>query len=303
MLTANLTATHADPNPGDLPTLVVSLGGEYAKLSFPCHPGRRIKPPPRGPIRAFTPAARRRLMDRTAQIDRTQVKRLPLFITLTYPACWPTSTAECKRHLDTFWKRLVRKYPNASAIWKLEYQARGAPHYHLLVWGVDFVPHTQVAFDWWQVVGTGDAAHLAAGTETKRVRSWRGVAYYAAKYLGKVGGEAPVGKPGRFWGVLNRAHLPTRLLVCYVAWRAAYRLRRVLWRRAASKGFPARRRAAWQGVRTYYAGERLLELVTATINQDSIATKLHTHVSPGDTPIERSATRRANLTHRPNWPV
>lgn len=268
MDTANLTTTHADPEPGDLPTLIVSLGGQYCKLALPCHPGRLIKPPKRGPIRSFTPEARRRLMDRTAQIDRAQVKRLPLFVTLTYPAVYPTDMVECKRHLDTFWKRLVRRYPHAAAIWKLEYQARGAAHFHLLIWGVGFIPSRQVAHDWWEVVGSGDTDHLQAGTEVKRVRSWRGVSYYAAKYLGKVGGEGATGRPGRFWGVLNRAHLPVRLLVCFLAWRAAYQLRRVLWKRAARRGFTTKRRAAWQGVRSFYDSTEVLALTTAIVSQN-----------------------------------
>jgi hypothetical protein len=57
-----------------------------------------------------------------------------------------------KNHLELFFKRLKRRFPQSCAIWKLEFQTRKsganqgkiAPHFHLLLWGVpwefDFQP-------------------------------------------------------------------------------------------------------------------------------------------------------------------
>lgn len=60
----------------------------------------------------------------------------PAMMTLTYPgdylAVAPTWEAS-KAHLQRFRKRLERKYGPQAAVWKLESQRRGAPHYHLFV--------------------------------------------------------------------------------------------------------------------------------------------------------------------------
>lgn len=265
MLTVNLAPTHSDPEPGDLAEVHMALGGHWGKIRIPCHPGRTGPPAHRGPIKTFTRAARSRLIDRLAQIDREAVRELPLFITLTYPATWPSDTGVTKRHLQAFCKRLLRRHQHASIVWKLEYQARGAPHYHLLVWGVPFLPLRQVARDWYEIVGSGAANHLRAGTRIERVQSWRGVAYYAAKYLGKVSGEIADQSPGRFWGIINEEYLPVRLLVCLVSWRAAYWLRRVGWAMLRRRGYRTTHTAAWCGLRLFLGDGDLTRLLNAAI--------------------------------------
>lgn len=162
----------------------------------------------RGAISGFSKWSRRRLLRLLGMVRKDAP--LPLFITLTYPATFP-SAAQSKRDLDAFLKRLARAYPAASAIWRLEAQKRGAPHYHLLVWGTGFVPHQWVAQSWYDVVGSGDEKHLAAGTRVERVRSWRGVWSYTSKYIAKasIPPDSELWKnPGRFWGIHNRAALP-----------------------------------------------------------------------------------------------
>lgn len=248
----------------DCPRVTVALGGRWAKVKLPGTPAREHGYAPRGPITRFSKAARKRLIDLFAQIDRTAVEFLPLFITLTYPAEWPSETSTCKRHLDTFCKRLIRSYPHASIVWKMEYQARGAPHFHLLVWNVFYIRHAEIARDWYETVGSNVAAHLAAGTRVERVRSWHGVVYYAAKYLGKVGEAVPDAKPGRFWGIYGRAYLPVRLLVRALGWVQAYQLRRTLWAVAAHRNYRPRWRTRYTGVTAYVDWELMLRLIGAT---------------------------------------
>lgn len=66
------------------------------------------------------------------------------------------------------------------------------------------------AVNWYEVVGSGEPRHLAAGTRVEAVRSVRGVMAYASKYLAKVEDDpAPEYESiGRCWGIMGREHLP-----------------------------------------------------------------------------------------------
>ena len=195
-------------------------GSDYVKVQVfkDVHPPVQVGSV-RGEISQFSRESRKRMLDTLCQLRSDAI--LPQFITLTYPKEFPHDSAEWKRHLDNFWKRIIRLYPQASAVWKLEPQDRSAPHYHLLAYGFPFtrVFKRLVSRIWYDVVGSGDIKHLRAGTEVEPIRSLRGVKAYASKrYMGKelssdvlrVCAETVSGwsNPGRFWGVLNRAFLP-----------------------------------------------------------------------------------------------
>ena len=171
----------------------------------------------RGKIATFTKKSSKRLMNTLAKVLRHV---MPCFATLTYPAVYSDDPKVWKRHIDNFLKRLIRKFPNASGVYKLEPQKRGAPHFHLLIWGVFlwdlmvFVPQA-----WYEVVGSGDIKHLLfhqglvkdkKGKWNKhcvsQVESQRGVFWYASKYMSKeVSGFENV---GRWWGVFQRGKMP-----------------------------------------------------------------------------------------------
>jgi hypothetical protein len=164
----------------------------------------------RGAVKTFSRSSRRRLMRTLA---RTKRSNMPIFVTLTYPAIFPEDPQEWKRHLKNFFARLGRQFPGAAGVWKLEPQKRGAPHYHLLIWGVDYVDlRFWVPRAWYEVVGSDDKKHLAAGTRVEELRSWNGVMSYASKYLGKVDKAASCAElwqaAGRYWGVFQRENMP-----------------------------------------------------------------------------------------------
>lgn len=170
----------------------------------------------RGGINGFSNNSRRRLLELIATVRRDS--ELPSFVTLTYPANFPT-VKKSKRDLKIFLQRLERKFPEIGVIWKLEPQERGAPHFHLLAWGVESsVLLTFVVQTWYEVAGDGDENHfkfhlgLLHGSVpcVSKVRSFKGVWAYAAKYLGKTFQVAGWSETwtGRFWGVLNRENIP-----------------------------------------------------------------------------------------------
>jgi hypothetical protein len=76
-----------------------------------------------------------------------------VFITLTYPDDFPCDGKETKTHLNAFLQYLRRK--EIKYVWVLEFQARGAPHYHIIA--SDFIPKEELANSWYQIVGSGDA--------------------------------------------------------------------------------------------------------------------------------------------------
>lgn len=155
----------------------------------------------RGAAHGFTRKSRKRFLQLVASLSHAV---LPLFVTLTYPARWPDEWNFWKSHLQTLWKRMLYEWPKASAVWKLEPQKRGAPDFHLIVWGIPFLPKEWLARAWFEVVGSKEAAHLAAGTSVERARSFRGVMCYAGKEV-PWKRSFPACWLGLGWPVLRRA--------------------------------------------------------------------------------------------------
>lgn len=162
----------------------------------------------------FSRASRRRLMYR---LCKTRKDLLPMFVTLTYPAEYPTP-GESKRDFSNFCKRLKRRFRCAGWIWKLELQSRGAPHYHLLVWGLGSIDKTLAEYEvpkmWYEIAGHGDENHLKfhlgllPGSRkcVEPLRSAKGAVFYAAKYMGK--DVASSQHAGRWWGVRYAECIP-----------------------------------------------------------------------------------------------
>lgn len=138
------------------------------------------------------------------------------FLTLTYPSEYP-AVAVTKRHRLALFKRLYRLCPNVAIVWKLEPQKRGAPHYHLCVFGLaqrgrsrrKWLQHMRgwLAGAWYDIVGSGDIKHYRAGTQFDEVRNYRHAKSYVGKYLGKDQHELLDERPGRFWGHWGKLEL------------------------------------------------------------------------------------------------
>jgi len=210
-------------------------------------PYERERESKRGLIGGFSIKARGRLMNLCARIRRDAPA---LFVTLTYPHTWPADPKVWKRDLDAFGKWLRRQFPGCSAIWKLEPQQRGAPHYHLLVWGIPYLHHTLLARRWFEIVGSDDTAHQAAGTRVEAVRSRNGVMRYASKlYMGKDFAMPPGWeKVGRFWGAIGRADLPVSRCGTFLEKKdTIHRFRRCV-----------RRYLRWKGIRRRGCGSMRL---------------------------------------------
>lgn len=130
-----------------------------------------------------------------------------VMITLTYPRVWP-GMERSKEDLRRFLRWLMEPAPGRSTwnkpgcvIWVCEWQARGAPHYHLICTDPTWIPHSVIARQWRSATLGG--ASLAAGTRIERLRSGSAdLAWYLSKEMSKKGQKtlASRGWTGAAWG-------------------------------------------------------------------------------------------------------
>ena len=99
-------------------------------------------PPSRREVTGWSRKSRTNMVRSLCELDYSPLFDGPDFrplamITLTYPGDWLTvapNGKEAKRHLAAFRRRYERAWGEPlAAVWKLEFQRRGAPHYHLLM--------------------------------------------------------------------------------------------------------------------------------------------------------------------------
>ena len=179
--------------------------------------GRKYKRPYTGGIRSrirsFSAKSRVRLMRFMARLKMSGVRAT--FMTLTFRG-YP-SNAMAKKALHAFLQRVVRKFPEASAVWRVEYQKRGSLHFHLLWFNMPYWDWKEVLAAWKSCSG-----QPVARIDIQLIRSRKGVMYYVSKYIAKVdkghrktffisppylhGGRK--WRKGRFWGYHNKKLLP-----------------------------------------------------------------------------------------------
>ena len=183
---------------------------------------------PRKACIAWSDKSRAKMLERFSTLDFTPFadeSSIIAFLTLTYPADWitvaPTSES-AKRHLLMLRKRFEREFSRPFfALWKMEFQKRGAPHFHLLApipKGGDF--KVWLSTVWSEIVNHPDeserAKHLLAGTGVDKAKgisadTAQRISYYFSKHSSANKGPKEYqntppeewvrsGSVGRFWG-------------------------------------------------------------------------------------------------------
>ncbi len=177
----------------------------------PREPRRDTKP--RGRITVWSSSSRGRCKRFLGTLRREELARA-LVVTLTYPAEFPAPDDHdvYKDHLHTFQIYLKRKWPACAHIWKLEFQSRGAAHYHLILFGLHAVElevvRGWVRETWYRIAHNGDKHQGKAGTQVDPIKSVGGAVSYLVKYLSKEDQTMPGNFSGRYWGVHNQRCLP-----------------------------------------------------------------------------------------------
>ena len=156
----------------------------------------------RGKIVGFSAASARRLL-----FNARNFPGLAVMVTLTYPAEFPVGGRVVMDH----WRRMrqwFHRQGHSTGLWFKEFQARGAPHFHIFLTGR--VDKSAVATAWYAIVGSDDPRHLYAGTRTEALRNLDAAGAYAAKYAAKsLQKDVPDGfaNVGRFWGMWGKPEI------------------------------------------------------------------------------------------------
>ncbi len=151
-------------------------------------------------VQGFSEDSRRRML-----FTFRNVVGLRVLLTLTYPGkqeLVPTDGKVVKAHWDAMRRWLV--HHGVRGAWCLEFQIRGAVHFHVFLTGE--IPMEKVAKAWNRIAGQNDPDHLKAGTRIEALREVHAAGAYAAKYLKKQEQkEVPEGfsDVGRFWGLFG----------------------------------------------------------------------------------------------------
>jgi len=131
---AGLSKSHIGPSA----TVTFHIGGSlvrfesHEQFDFVNEPATG---PKRSEIKEFSEKSRQRLRLSLAKVDQRKCGS-PIFGTLTYPAEFPIDSETFKRHLKIFSQRFLRAFPYAGFHWKLEFQTRGAAHFHPIFWNL-----------------------------------------------------------------------------------------------------------------------------------------------------------------------
>jgi hypothetical protein len=185
------------------------------------------------------------MLDVINAIDRQKVNPGDLlFVTLTYPAEFPTARAS-KVDLSTWLKRFERQFGPRWMLWKIEAQRRGAPHYHLLIRAPEAQHDLQAwirwtAQTWHEIAGGGDPKHLRLALGECRgskpcvevAREWKCVGAYACKYMAKLPPQHEQSESwqhaGKWWGQRRADLAPVKIVEQKLTRPEAVKLRRLM---------------------------------------------------------------------------
>lgn len=173
----------------------------------------------RGRVDVFSKQSRMRMLRMLARLHPPANKGYRhrcVFVTLTTRAI--LHPREAKEHLRAFLKRLERKFPRIALVWRMEYQKRGAPHFHLIIYNVPFIDKRYIQEVWGDIVGQSKPF-----TRIESIKTYKHLISYVSKYAGKVdvvgfnNGAYQAENPGsvyanesagRVWGWFKKELLP-----------------------------------------------------------------------------------------------
>jgi hypothetical protein len=160
----------------------------------------------RGAIRKLSSKSRQRL---ALVVNETSVD-FKSILTLTYPKEFPGDGKRVKQDLRFMLTRLERNFPCLGFLWILEFQERGAPHFHILLDCVpDNIDRYYVAQEWaYRVAAKREEQDKvffqhARKEHFEEIRSKNGAKNYMTKYaLKPYQKKVPLEylSTGRFWG-------------------------------------------------------------------------------------------------------
>jgi hypothetical protein len=171
----------------------------------------------RGGVATFSARSRRRLMQLLASLHWADLGP-GVFVTLTYHHGWRADAATLKSHLKAWLQWHRDQELELYYIWRLEWQRRGAIHYHVMMWpkkgsGMFIAPEyiSRARAAWHRIADPTSMAHESLGLHCIPITCYRQAAAYVSKYVAKEQPETCQGYEGRRWGCSDT--LPTRAII------------------------------------------------------------------------------------------
>lgn len=190
----------------DMQFVEIAVGGHWARIAnkridaYTTEDADKYKNrKPRTTIKRFSSSARRRMLIDMSQINMNKVDTAScLFITLTAPSSgWREIPGKrWKERLNNFLTQLRKKYSKSRlcGYWRMEFQERGAVHFHIITYNVSYIEHSWVSEKWSTICreNISDAEyikHFQAGTEVQRAKNFDAIKDYFNKTLAYVAKE------------------------------------------------------------------------------------------------------------------
>jgi len=203
------------------PHVKIEAQGRLLKVTAHGGDHERLLSCKRGKVLTFSVGSRMRLLRKFARLEVVEgdgYRSKVSFLTLT--ARRHLHPRVIKRFAQRLFKRISRKYPRLSIVWRLEFQRRGAPHLHCVLFNAPWVDRAWVVAAWGELIGQVNPV-----VDIRRVKSSRQLVSYVSKYVAKIGDSslldigtknaAEYGRwdgmeagAGRVWGVWNADCLP-----------------------------------------------------------------------------------------------
>lgn len=154
-------------------------------------------------IKGISQRSRNRLIRFLSTINRPDPG---WFVTLTYRH-WIDDFQLWKRHLNRFLTALRWRYASSTGVWRLEFQSRGAPHFHLLLWlGREesrLALHSWARDRWLATIEDSSAASRKHAVTAEEIRDFRNCGFYLSLYQTKDKQDRKDIPTGREWGKIQ----------------------------------------------------------------------------------------------------
>lgn len=167
------------------------------------------KPPPKRKekdIQRFSKKSRTRMFHRLNQLQVSQLST-GLFTSCTFHEDYEISQEFIDEKRQKFLRILRDKIKDLVYVWRVEFQERGAPHFHFIFWTLnpelnfESVYYKRIIRDaWYQVKECQCKGCRRHSVKTLTVSSFRKTAGYVSKYIAKEDEEIPEECTGRRWG-------------------------------------------------------------------------------------------------------
>lgn len=211
-------------------SLTVAVGGAFARVRFRADRPQGPREWVRGDVQRFSARSRSRLLQMFA---RTDLRRLPThctFTTLTYHLTWADDAATWHNQIEEWDRRVRRAHPGSWSVWRLEFQERGAPHFHVLTFSWEPIPESTITEEWHDIGGRCCEWCDRYMVRVDPIETWEQASRYASKYEAKVDETIIDRSSGRVWGVKGRKNRVETLYEVELSEAEAFAIRRIFKR-------------------------------------------------------------------------